>query len=73
MLIHIIENIIDADNKLKENDYVFDFNPLDDNFTPKFDSSVVIRNIFPNPIKRNSNIDCSHYTENTSSIQNRPL
>ncbi len=64
-----IENIIDADNKLKENDYVFDFNPLDDNFTPKFDSSVVIRNIFPNPIKRNSILTAHIILKNTSNTK----
>ncbi|HOV92005.1 MAG TPA: S8 family peptidase [Candidatus Kapabacteria bacterium] len=49
-----IENIINADNQLKEWDYIFPLNPNDDNITAKFDSSIIVRNIFPNPIQSNS-------------------
>ncbi|HRS02060.1 MAG TPA: T9SS type A sorting domain-containing protein, partial [Bacteroidota bacterium] len=49
-----MQNIINADNMLKEWNYIFPCNPNHDNFSAKFDSSIIVRNIFPNPVQRNS-------------------
>lgn len=63
-----IENIINADNQLKEWDYIFPFNPNDDNITAKFDSSIIVRNIFPNPIQRNSILSAHIVLKNISPV-----
>lgn len=64
-----IENILNADNKLKESNYIFDFNPNNDKLIPKFDSSIVIRNIYPNPINRNSTLITHIVLKNNSNTK----